>query len=269
MPPTRASATRPLHARLDAGETLIGSFVNAGSSVTAEIMSLAGYDWLVIDLEHGAGDEHVLLGQLQALAGTSAGALVRVEGIEPARILHALDLGADGILVPRIRAAAEAAECVELCRYSGRRGVARYNRSWHWGLLARELVDADEAVVCAVQIETAEALEAVDEIAAVDGVDILFVGPADLGHALGMNCPPDDVRLLAAVRPVADAARSHGKAAGMLVGTPEQARAYRDAGFSFLGCASDTGLLAVAAAAAADDLRALADGAAARRGEVR
>jgi 2-keto-3-deoxy-L-rhamnonate aldolase RhmA len=244
-------------ARLRGDEIVTGSFVNLGSPLVTEIMGIAGFDWLVLDLEHGAGDEHVLVSQLQALARTGNAALVRVEAIDPARIQHALDLGAAGVMVPRVRSADEARVAVDCCRYSARRGVARYNRSWHWGLSPRTLADADAEVVCVVQIETVEALEEVDEIAAVDGVDVQFVGPSDLSHALGLQCAPDDPRLLARVSTVARAARDHVKCAGVLVGTLEQARAYRDLGFTFIGCASDGGLLALHATAVAQDLRGL------------
>jgi 2-keto-3-deoxy-L-rhamnonate aldolase RhmA len=256
--PARETAGPGLKGRLAAGETVVGSFVNLGSSLTAEIMGLAGFDWLVVDLEHGAGDEAVLLTQLQALSHTGTSALVRVEGIDSARILHALDLGADGVLVPRLRSAQEARTCVDYCRYAGSRGVARYNRSWSWGLRTGPLAEADARVVCAVQIETAEALAAVDDIAAVEGVDVLFVGPSDLAHALRLQCPPDDPQLLRHAAAVAEAARAHGVAAGMLVGTPQQAQAYRDVGFRFIGLASDGGLLATAARSAAAQLRELA-----------
>lgn len=242
-----------------AGEAVVGSFVNLGSSVSTEIMGVAGFDWLVLDLEHGAGDEAILVTQLQALSHTGTAPLVRVEAIDSARILHALDLGSEGVLVPRLRSVDEARACVAHCRYAGDRGVARYNRSWKWGLDTRPLSAADERVVCGVQIETAEALAVVDEIAAVDGVDLLFVGPSDLAHALGLQCPPDDPRLLQQAAKVAEAGRAHGVAAGMLVATPQQAQAYRELGFRFLGIASDGGLLAVAARNAAAALRALTD----------
>jgi 2-keto-3-deoxy-L-rhamnonate aldolase RhmA len=241
-------------ARLRAGETVIGSFVNLGSPLSTEIMGIAGFDWLVLDLEHGAGNEVALLGQLQALSAAGAAKIVRVEGIDLPRFMHALDLGADGVLVPRLRSVEDAKRCVECCRYAGARGVARYNRSWHWGLSARSLADADGEVVCAVQIETREALAAADGIAAVDGVDVLFVGPADLAHSLGLHGPPDDPALLEAAAAVADAARAHGKAAGVLVGTIEQLRAYQELGFRFLGCNSDGGLLAAGASQLASDL---------------
>jgi len=229
--------------RLQAGETVVGAFVNLGSPLVTEIMGLAGFDWLVLDLEHGAGDEGALLGQLQALRGTEVASIVRLEAIDLPRFMHALDLGADGVLVPRLRTVDDARRCAEYCRYGGARGVARYNRSWHWGLATRGLVDADEEVFCAVQIETREALDAVHEIAAVDGVDLLFLGPADLAHSLGLDGPPDLPELLEHAATVAEAAEANGKTAGVLVGTLEQLRAYRDLGFRFLGCNSDGGLI--------------------------
>jgi 2-keto-3-deoxy-L-rhamnonate aldolase RhmA len=243
--------------RLRAGETLIGAFVNLDSSLTTEIMGWAGFDWLVLDLEHGAADEAKLLPQLQALTGTGTAVLVRVEAIDLPRFMHALDLGADGVLVPRLRTVDDAHRCAEFCRYSGARGVARYNRSWQWGTTSRGLADVDNEIVCAVQIETREALANVDEVAAVEGVDVLFVGPADLAHALELDCPPHDPKFMAATAPVAKAAAASGKAAGILLGTVEQVRLYRDAGFRFLGCNSDSGMLASGAFRLAAELREL------------
>lgn len=246
-----------LRERILAGEVLVGSFVNLGSALTAEIMGVAGFDWVVLDLEHGAGDEFAALAQLQALAHTGAAPLVRVEGVDRARFGRVLDHGAAGVVVPRIQGVEDATRAVEFCRYAGRRGVARYNRSWHWGLGDRGLDDADGEVVCAVQIETASALEAVDGISAIEGVDVLFVGPADLAHVLGIAGGPDHPALLERVEAVAVAARAHGKAAGMLVGTLEQAALYRRLGFTFLGCASDSGLLVQVAQLTAEGLHQL------------
>jgi 4-hydroxy-2-oxoheptanedioate aldolase len=245
--------------RLQTGEAVVGSFVNLASPLTTEIMGIAGFDWLVLDLEHGAGDEALLTTQLQALAASNVAALVRTEGIDLPRFMHALDSGADGVLVPRLRSADDARRCVDFCHYSGARGVARYNRSWHWGRAKRSLAEADAEVVCAVQIETAEALAAVDEIAAVEGVDVLFVGPADLAHSLGMICPPDDPALLVHAAAVAEAARAHGKAAGVLTGSLSQLRAYRELGFTFLGCNSDGGLLVAGATELIGGLRELVE----------
>src|SRR5439155_22060086 len=168
-----------LRARIAAGEILVGSFVNLGSPLTAEIMGVAGFDWVVLDLEHGAGDEFVALAQLQALSPTGVAPLVRVEGVERARFGRVLDHGAAGILVPRIEGIEDAELAAQFCRYGGRRGVARYNRSWHLGPGTGSPEEADREVVCAVQIETASALEAVEGIAAVEGVDVRFVGRSD------------------------------------------------------------------------------------------
>jgi 4-hydroxy-2-oxoheptanedioate aldolase len=241
--------------RLLDGETVLGTFVNLGSSLTAEIMAIAGFDWVVLDLEHGAGDDSIVVSQLQALGRTGTAGLVRVESLELPRFMHALDAGADGVLVPRLRGAADAALAVENARYAHRRGLAKSNRCWHWGLGSRSLDEVDAEVVVAAQIETAEALAEVDDIAAIHGVDVLFVGPTDLAHSLALHCPPDDPRLMERVEAVAEAARRHGKAAGVMTATPHQLAPYIELGFSFLGGGSDGGILALAARAAVSQLR--------------
>jgi 4-hydroxy-2-oxoheptanedioate aldolase len=224
-------------------EVLFGAFLNTGSPVTAEIMAAGGFDWLVVDLEHGAGDEVVALSQLQAVAAAGTIALVRVESPTAPRIGRALDMGAAGVLVPQIRSVAEAELAVSCCRYSGRRGVAKGNRAWQWGPASHEdLARADASVICAIQIETEPALRAVADIAALDGVDALFIGPSDLGRALGIE-GADHPDFLEAATSVAVAAANAGKAAGILVDTVDQAEVYVDLGFTFVGCSSDGGLL--------------------------
>lgn len=244
-------------ARVRAREVVAGAFLNLASPLGAEIVGLAGMDWVVIDLEHGAGTEADALAQLQALAHTGAAPLVRVEAIERPRFLHALDMGAAGVLVPRLENADDARAAVGFCRYAGGRGVARSSRAWQWGRATHTKEDADRDVVCVVQIETRGALAAVDEIAAVEGVDVLFVGPSDLAHSLGIDGPPDHPELLEHVAVVGAAAARAGKAAGMLVGTPAAAEAYRRLGFTFLGCSTDSGLLADGAARVAQALKAV------------
>jgi 4-hydroxy-2-oxoheptanedioate aldolase len=225
-------------------EVLAGTFLNLGSPLSAEIIALAGFDWIAVDLEHGAGGEADALHQLQAIAHTGTAGLMRVESASASRIGHALDAGADGVIVPQVRSAAHAAEVVAACRYSGQRGVARFNRAWQWGMRSGPLSDADAQVTCAIQIERRDALDDVDAIAATDGVDVLFVGPADLGHALGIDGGADHPDLLAAAATVSDAALRHGKAAGILAGSPPQLEHYHQLGFTFLGCAADSALLA-------------------------
>jgi 4-hydroxy-2-oxoheptanedioate aldolase len=243
--------------RLQDGERVLGTFINLGSSLTAEIMAISGYDWVVLDLEHGAGDESIVVSQLQAIGRTGTAGIVRVESLELPRFMHALDAGADGVLVPRLTGAADAQTAVENTRYASRRGLAKSNRCWHWGIGARTLDEVDGEVVVAAQIETASALAEAEDIAAIDGVDILFVGPTDLAHSLELHCPPDDPRLIERVQPVVEAARKHGKACGVMTGQPKQLKAYADLGFTFLGGSSDGGLLALAARAAIGEMREL------------
>jgi 2-keto-3-deoxy-L-rhamnonate aldolase RhmA len=252
-----ATPSTAFRTRVLAGEVVVGSFLNLGSALTAEIMAIGGFDWLVVDLEHGPGGEQEALAQIQAVAHTAAAPLVRVESVERPRFGRVLDLGAAGVVVPRIRSVDDARRAVEACRYSGSRGLARYNRAWRWGLETQEPSEVDAAIVCAVQIETAEALAAADAIAALEGVDVLFVGPTDLGYALGIEGGPDVPALKGRIAEVAQAAAAHGKAAGILVAGLEQAVEFRDLGFTFLGCASDSGLLARESRRVAEALRAL------------
>jgi 4-hydroxy-2-oxoheptanedioate aldolase len=222
-----------------AGDALVGTFLNLGSPLAAEICARAGFDWVLVDLEHGAGTEADLIPTLQAVGGRCA-TLVRVESNERPRVQRALDAGADGVMVPRLVSAAQAAEAVAHLRYAprGDRGVAYMNRGAGWAPQAPE-----GEPLCVIQIETRGAVEELDEIAATDGVDVLFVGPNDLAMALGTNELPLDE--------VVEAARSAGKAAGIFTGSPEDAARALEQGFRVVSVASDSFLLAQAARAAA------------------
>lgn len=234
---------RSFRARLLSREVLGGTFLNMGSTLSAEIVATAGFDWVGIDLEHGAGGELEALSQLQAISSTSTAGLVRVEESSAPRIAHALDSGAAGVIVPRIESATDAAEAASFCRYSGKRGVARFNRSWRWGHQQGALSSADEATICCIQIELRPALQEVEAIAALPGVDVLFVGPADLAHSLGIEGDPLHPDLMAAAATVAAAARAHRKVAGVLTGSVQHLSGYREMGFTLLGCLADSALL--------------------------
>jgi len=244
--------------RLRAGELLVGCFLNTGSPVAAEICAAAGFDWLLIDLEHGSATEAALLPQLQAVAASGTAPLVRVETNERARCTKALDFGAEGVMVPRIDGADDAVIAVSHLRYrsGGGRGVALLNRAGGFGARGRENVETfDERAVGVVMIENEQAVLAADAIAAVDGVDCLFVGPADLTHALGVFLRTDDERFLQALEAVLTAAASHGKAAGVIASDSEDARRYRDLGFTLIAVGSDSSFLVAGARAAADAVR--------------
>ncbi len=247
-----------LRKRVLAGETLFGCFLNLGSSLTAEIVGMAGFDWVLIDLEHGAGFEGHVLHQLQALEHTQAAALVRVESFQRQRLHRVLDLGAHGIMVPRVSNQEEALAAVRGLRYppQGVRGVASMNRACQFGEGFRAYVsEANTSLLGIVQIETEESLNNLDAIAETDGVDVLFLGPLDLSHGLGIAGQFDHPRFLEALQATASAAQRHGKAAGTLIGRPQDLPKYASLGYRFIGCGSDGGLLSSAARHTVEELR--------------
>jgi len=238
---------KSIRQRVLSGELMVGTWLNLGSSLTAEIAGRAGFDWVLVDLEHGAGDHESLVHQLQAVEGTPAAALVRIACNEPARFKRVLDLGASGIVVPWVTTAAEAAQAVAAMRYppQGIRGVAKLNRANGFGEgFEHYLATANEELLTVVQIETEPTLERVGEIAAVDGVDVLFVGPLDLSVSLGIPQQFDHPSFRVALAKVVSAARAAGKAAGILLARPEQVAQTVADGFTFVGLGSDGGLMA-------------------------
>lgn len=237
----------PFRQRIRVGEFLIGTFLNLGSPVAAEVCGRAGYDWLLIDLEHGSGSEAGLLHELQAVAGTGATAVVRVEANDQARIGRALDFGAEGIMVPRVDTAEDAAAAVAAMWYppQGARGVAQMNRSGGFGRRpGGDLAAANDRVLAIVQIESPNGVANAAAIAAVDGVDALFIGPSDLSHSLGVPGDLDSKRFRDAVDHVVKVARAAGKATGILVQDAEQAARYARDGFQLLAIGGDSVFLA-------------------------
>jgi len=233
---------KPIRSRVLNGETLFGCFLNLGSSVTAEIVGQAGFDWVVIDLEHGSGSESDIVHQLQSLEHTSAAAVVRVESHERQRFHRVLDLGAHGIMVPRIDSAAQAQAAVAALNYPpiGVRGVARMNRANGFGGLVSAYSDyAKDSLLGVVQIESPQSLENVDAIAAVPGVDVLFVGPADLSQSLGVPCQFDNPLLLDTICQVTEQIRSFGKAVGIHAPTIELAREFSGMGIQYITTSFD------------------------------
>jgi 4-hydroxy-2-oxoheptanedioate aldolase len=235
-----------LHPRLLAGETLFGTFAGLGSPVATEILARAGFDWLIIDLEHGAGTESELLANLHAMGATPTAALVRPQSGERLRIGRALDLGAHGIMVPRIDLPEQAREAVTFMRYppDGTRGLALSTRGAGLGELGHGDIRAiNRRVLGIIQVESPSAVEHAPEIAAIDGVDVLFVGPTDLSHSLGIPGRFDDPVYLGALERVATAAEAAGKAAGILLRDAAALPRHRDLGYRFIGLGSDGAFL--------------------------
>jgi 2-dehydro-3-deoxyglucarate aldolase/4-hydroxy-2-oxoheptanedioate aldolase len=237
-----------LKARLAKGERTLGTFVGTASAVTAEVCAAAGADWVLLDLEHGSGGEEQVRDVVPAAGSYGVPTVVRVETSARIRLGRVLDLGAAGVMLPRMETTGEVAEAVRHLRYppAGDRGVATYNRACRFGLDPGALDRANDEIVAVVQIESAKAVGQADAIAAIDGVDVLFVGPRDLSHDLGV---PGDTRApayLAAIERVRAAAARHGKACGLLVPDGSAAAAKQAEGWAFVAIGSDTTLLASA-----------------------
>ncbi|GAA1349468.1 HpcH/HpaI aldolase/citrate lyase family protein [Falsarthrobacter nasiphocae] len=232
-----ASADRPL----------AGMWVCSGSPLVAEICAGSGLDWLLIDMEHSPNGLEAVLAQLQAVAAYPITPVVRVPFGDTVTLKQVLDLGAQTVLVPMVESAAQARELVADVRYPplGRRGVgSALARSARWNRVDDYLLDAAAHVSLFVQVESAAGVAAAGEIAAVDGVDGVFVGPSDLAASMGLLGQQTHPDVVAAVRSVFAAVRAAGKPVGVNAFDPEVARGYAEDGAAFLLVGADVALLA-------------------------
>jgi len=235
--------------RLRAGERVIASWCSLASTSVAELMALAGFDAVILDLEHGEFGTAALPDLLRAVTVGGASALVRVR--VPAELGPALDAGADGVLAPDVRSAAAAAAIVAACRYApeGERGAAPMVRDAAYGLRPFAAHRAARAPLVGVQVAGPPGVAAIDEILAVAGVDLVFFGTFDLAQHLGV---PGDVahpRVVAEVRALTARAAGAGVATGVWAPDAATAATWLEAGVTLVSVGSATSLLAGAAAA--------------------
>lgn len=236
----------PFKAALQAGQTQHGLWLALASPYAAEVLADTGFEWLLIDGEHAPNDLGSVLGQLQALAPSPAEAVVRPVSGDPALLKQLLDLGARSLLVPMVDTAEQAQALVAATRYppAGVRGVASaLVRASRWGSRPDYLRQADGEVCLLLQVETVTGLENLAAIAATEGVDGVFIGPADLSASMGLIGQPGQERVQAAIREAAGTIRAAGKAAGILATTDDDARRYRDWGYTFVALGVDLMLL--------------------------
>jgi 4-hydroxy-2-oxoheptanedioate aldolase len=237
--------------RLKNGEAVHGCWLNMGSTVSAEIVGSVGFDWVLFDLEHGIGTDTYLVPQLQALGNDSAVPIVRVESFETARVKRVLDAGVEGVMFPQIQNAAEAKKAIENMYYPpvGKRGFAKMVRATQFGKNFENYYEfAKSNLLGIIQIETIESLNHLDEIANLEGVDVLFLGPADLSLALGVFGQWDHPLFVDAVQKIGVAAAKAGKAAGILFFDLDQYDFYFKHGFRFMASGSDMTFLSKGAA---------------------
>ena len=233
---------KTLRKRVLDGELVTGTWLNLGSNITAEIAARAGFDWVLIDLEHGSGSEADLVSQLQAVDTTETLAIVRIAWNETPRFKRTLDMGPGGVMIPYVNTAEEARQAVSSMRYPPRgvRGAARFHRANGYGQQFEPyFAEANDALLTVVQIETAEAVANADAIAAVDGVDVLFVGPLDLSVSLGIMGQMQHPDFRVAVKRVIDACAAHGKSPGILLPGADMIAGAVEDGYRFLAAGSD------------------------------
>lgn len=247
LSPTFRDALAARGATSSGSRPLAGIWVCSGSPLVAEICAGSGTDWLLVDGEHSPIGLESLLGILQAVAAYPVTPVVRVPAGDIVTIKQVLDVGAQNLLVPMISSADEARAVVEATRYPprGRRGVgSALARSARWNRVEGYLGHADEHVSLTVQIETAEGVASAAEIAAVDGVDAVFVGPSDLAASMGVLGQQTHPDVVAAVLRTFDAVRAAGKPVGVNAFDPDAAQAYVEAGADFIAVGADVALLA-------------------------
>ena len=227
------------------GRTPLGAWLGSGAPSTAEALGCAGFDFLVVDMEHTPIDTPQMIDILRAIAGTQAQAIVRPPWNDMVMIKRALDAGAQSLLLPFVQNADEARRAVAYTRYppEGVRGVAGSHRGSRYGTVANYHKRASEELCVIVQIETLPALGKLAEIAVVPGIDSIFVGPSDLsasmGHLGDVTHPAVQEHLAAAAK----ACRRAGKPSGIIGPTPEMVARFIDYGYSWIAIGSDMGFM--------------------------
>ena len=249
--------TTPVPSSLLDGSVRYGAICSLADSLSAEVLGRCGFDWVCVDMQHGALSDGALFAVLQGLALGGTPALVRVRWNEPSAIMRALDAGAAGVLVPMIQDAGDAAAAVAACRYPPR-GI----RSWgpiraRYSMTPYTPEGADRSAVCAVMIETGAALGSLDEIAAVPGLDSIVIGPSDLALSLGESptLVVDSPQVEDAIRRIPAACAQAGITPGIFTSGDDQALRWRDGGFKLICAHSDRLLMAERAEQLLRDVR--------------
>ena len=242
MNATSMSALNPFKAALANGQRQIGFWLSMADAYLAEVSATAGFEWLLIDAEHAPNDVRSILAQLQAVAPYSSEAVVRPVNGDPALLKRLLDIGARNLLVPMIDTADQARACVAAVRYPphGIRGVgSAVGRASRWSSRTDYLDIADSEICLLVQAETVTALDNLEAICAVDGVDGVFIGPADLAASMGHRGKPGHPEVQNAIEAAMRTIIASGKAAGTLTSDPVLARRYLELGCTFVATGVD------------------------------
>ena len=246
-----------LNGRLRSTDFLVGTWLTLLDPTVPELLSGGGFDLLVADGEHGPVATADLVQMVIATRAAQVPVLYRVAANEPVRIMHALDSGASGVVIPQVRTVSDVERAVAWCRYppAGLRGIAPRRPSDFGRNTADYMAAANDAVTCCVQIETHEALEALDEILALPGIDTILVGPNDLAASLGHTGRIADPEVEEAIAHIIDRAKAHGIPAGAWTQSTAVAHRRREQGFRWVTISADYGFIVTAADAALREIR--------------
>lgn len=231
---------------LHAGKPQIGLWSSLASNYTVEVIAGAGYDWLLLDTEHSPNELESLLTQLQAAAPYPTHPVVRVDWNDMVKIKRLLDIGAQSLLIPYVSTAEEAAAAVSYTRYppKGVRGVSGTTRASRFGRVKDYAKRAHEEICVLVQVETQQGLDNIEAICAVDGVDGVFIGPADLHASLGYMGEITNPKVLPVIDEAIRRIRKSGKAPGILTPSEDNAKRQLGCGALFVAVGNDIGILA-------------------------
>jgi 2-keto-3-deoxy-L-rhamnonate aldolase RhmA len=256
------AATNRLKRHLAASPPWLGTWLMSASPTVAEALGHVGFDWLLLDMEHVPIDIADTVALLRALAATPTEAMVRIPWNDPVVVKRVLDAGAQSLMFPMIQSAEEARRAIAATRYppAGIRGAAAVQRASRYGTTGDYLKTANDEVCVVLQLETPQAIARLPEIAAVEGLDALFVGPGDLAAAMGHIGDIAHPEVQRALADAARRARDLGRPVGIVGPTTEVVRRYLDMGFTFVAVASDVALLLRAAGTHLTELRAHAAG---------
>ena len=235
----------------------VGTWITSASPLVTEAIGWCGFDWGLVDMEHAPLDVQGVVQVLQALAGTKMLPVVRVPWNEPVVVKRVLDAGAATVMFPFVQSADEARRAVAATRYPpiGVRGMAAGCRATRFGTLSSYFRGANQSIGVIAQIETPQAVERVDEIAEVEGVDALFVGPGDLSAALGHIGELTHPAVMRLMSQAVQRCKALGRPVGTLGASPEAVAQYRALGFDFVAVSSDIGFMIRGAQAAIAALR--------------
>lgn len=235
----------PMKEKLKAGKSVVGCWLQTGSADAAEILSLTGLDFLLLDHEHGQATLPDAVQQLRAMKGVDCASLMRVPSNDIVYIKRALDAGVEGIMVPMVETAAEARAAAAACFYPprGQRGAAGSTRASAYGFGKEYWDKVDDNILVVVQIESAEAVANLAEIGQVKGIDALFIGPRDLSGSVGRMGAFDHPDVRDILRRAEEGALGTGKWVGTIAATAEEAKSLLARGYKIVVPISDVGLL--------------------------